>query len=378
MYGQKQAGRVWNQYLVNKLINELGFTQSKIDECVFYRGRTMYVLYTDDSLLAGPCQKEIDQIVKDLKRANLNITDEGNIEDFLGINISLKKDKTVTLTQPHLIDQILEDLNMKNDNVKVKDTPAISSRILGRAEDQDDFDKSFNYRSIIGKLNYLEKGTRSDISYITHQCARFTEKPKECHARAIRWLARYLKGTRNMGLILKPDPKRSLEVFVDADFSGNWDQNDSNHRDTARSRHSYIITYMGCPVIWKSQLQTEIALSSTESEYIGLSYALREVIPIMELLQEMKQNGFPIGSTVPKVHCRVYEDNSGALEMAKTHKYRPRTKHINVKYHHFRDYVTRGEITLHKVDTLEQCADYLTKPLNKESLVPLRKSIMGW
>ena len=135
---------------------------------------------------------------------------------------------------------------------------------------------------------------------------------------------------------------------------------------------------MGCPVIWKSQLQTEIALSSTESEYIGLSYALREVIPIMELLREMKKFGFPIRSQTPNMKCRVFEDNSGALEMAKTHKYRPRTKHLNVKFHHFRDYVTRGEITVHKIDTKDQCADYLTKPLNKETLIPLRKKVMGW
>ena len=65
-------------------------------------------------------------------------------------------------------------------------------------------------------------------------------------------------------------------------------------RDTACSRHGYIIKYMGCPIIWKSQLQTEIALSSTESEYTGLSYALREAIPIMSLLQEMQNFGLQI------------------------------------------------------------------------------------
>ena len=57
IYGQKQAGRVWNNYLVNKLVNELGFKQSKVDECVFYRGQNPYVLYTDDSILAGPSEK---------------------------------------------------------------------------------------------------------------------------------------------------------------------------------------------------------------------------------------------------------------------------------------------------------------------------------
>jgi hypothetical protein len=106
IYGQKQAGRVWNQYLTNKLIGTLGFTQSKMDECVFYRGNTMYALYTNGSILAGPDKEEIKQVMIDLKKAKLNITEAGDLEDFLGVQIERKKDGTVHLTQPHLIDQI--------------------------------------------------------------------------------------------------------------------------------------------------------------------------------------------------------------------------------------------------------------------------------
>lgn len=75
IYGQKQAGREWNQYLVKKLTGELGFKQSKVDECVFYRGRTLYVLYTDDSLLAGPDAHEIDEVIREL-RTKQNLTSQ--------------------------------------------------------------------------------------------------------------------------------------------------------------------------------------------------------------------------------------------------------------------------------------------------------------
>jgi hypothetical protein len=98
----------------------------------------------------------------------------------------------------------------------------------------------------------------------------------------------------------------------------------------------------------------------------------------MELLKEMKQLKFPIKQTKPQIHCKVFEDNSGALEMAKTHKYRPRTKHLNVKLHHFCDYITRGEISVHKIDTKEQLADFLTKPVNLDILEYLRPNVMGW
>jgi hypothetical protein len=64
--------------------------------------------------------------------------------------------------------------------------------------------------------------------------------------------------------------------------------------------------------------------------------------------------------------------------MAKVHKYRARTKHLNTKYHHFRDYVTRGDISIHAIDTLDQLADFLTKPVNVDTLQRLRKLVMGW
>jgi hypothetical protein len=109
-----------------------------------------------------------------------------------------------------------------------------------------------------------------------------------------------------------------------------------------------------------------------------LSYALRDAIPIMELLKEMKRMGYPIRTAEAKVHCRVFEDNSGALEMAKIHKYRPRTKHLNVKLHHFRDYVERGEISIHDIATQDQPADFLTKALNEDTLTKHRRKVLGW
>ena len=98
----------------------------------------------------------------------------------------------------------------------------------------------------------------------------------------------------------------------------------------------------------------------------------------MELLKEMKSYGVMVATTQASVKCRVFEDNSGALEMAKVHKYRPRTKHLNVKLHHFRSYVESGDITIHAIKSEDQDADYLTKPLPLDKLAHLRKQVMGW
>jgi Reverse transcriptase (RNA-dependent DNA polymerase) len=104
VYGSKNTGRTWYQYLSQKLVKEVGFVQSKVDECVYYKGTVMYVLHTDDSILAGLDWNDIEQVIKDIQLANLNITVEGDIQDFLGININRKQDRSVHLSQPQLVE----------------------------------------------------------------------------------------------------------------------------------------------------------------------------------------------------------------------------------------------------------------------------------
>ena len=193
----------------------------------------------------------------------------------------------------------------------------------------------------------------------------------------MRKVLRYLKHTKSKGTILTPNPLKGLEVYVDVDFAGNWDPTEpENDADTARSRHGYIIKFKGCTVVCKSQLQTEITLSSTEAEYTGLSYALREAIPLIDLINEI--NSFSdLGETSSTVKCNVFEDNSGALETTTIHKYRPRTKHINCRLHHFRTYVNDGTISIKKISTHNQIVDILTKPLPNPQFKLLRKEIIG-
>lgn len=378
VYGQRQAGRVWNLFLVEKLMS-IGFERSKVDDCIFYRGNVIYALYVDDSIITGPSKDEIDQVVKDMRSTGLELTIEGDLADFLGVNIDRKDDGSIHLTQPHLINSILKDLNMLNDNVKPKDTPAKVKVLLKRHLDEEKHDDSFPYRSIIGKLNYLEKSSRPDISYAVHQCARFSQDPRKSHAAAVRWLGRYLAGTKDKGIIFKPNGN-SFVCFVDADFVGNWDPegDPKNDPDTARSRTGYVATLAGCPVLYASRLQSVITLSSSESEFVALSTALRDIIPAMNLLKEMDARGLKVPGTQPQVHCRVFEDNSGALEMAVNEKYRPRTKHVNAKFHHFRSYVDSGDIAVKPIKSESQPADYLTKSLSAEVIRAHRLTIQGW
>jgi hypothetical protein len=130
-----------------------------------------------------------------------------------------------------------------------------------------------------------------------------------------------------------------------------------------------------------SKLQTEIALSTTEAEYLAMSTATRKVLPLMKLIQEMQRQGCGLKAAMPHLHCCVFEDNSGAVELAtsvKNPKMRPRTWHINTKYYHFRDKVQDGTISIHLVSTTDMLADILTKVCNEEIHTRLREQLMGW
>ena len=381
LYGQKQAGRVWYLHL-KKNLEKIGFKASKHDECLFYYGKTIFIVYTDDTILMGPDQKEVDNLVKKIGSI-FKIEDQGDLSDYLGMKITAHRDGSMEWTQPNLIKSILKDLGLidqKSQNAPTsRKTPAHSTVTLTSHEEDTDHDQSkFNYRQVIGKLLYLEKSTRPDISCAVHQCARFSANPKAKHAEAVKRIGRYLLGSQEKGLIMKPNSD-GLECWVDASHASEWSNKSAeNDSDTARSRMGYLITYAGFPMHWASKMQTEIALSSTEAEYIALSQAMREVIPIMWLLNEAKDMGIPVMNQQPKVMCKVFEDNAGAIEIANVPKMRPRTKHLNIKYHHFREEVKKGNISVYHVGTKEQVADIFTKALDESLFTKFRERIQGW
>ena len=150
-----------------------------------------------------------------------------------------------------------------------------------------------------------------------------------------------------------------------------------NDPNTAKSRTGFVLKYANAPIFWQSKLQTQFALSSAEAEYIALSAATRYVKSLMYLLDEMREKGIQVVTT-PTIHCTVFEDNSAALEIANVPKMRPRTRHINVVYHHFRNEVANGRIQVLPIGTKEQQGDLLTKQCDLTSFLRHRQSIMGW
>ena len=375
LYGQKQAGRIWNQHLHNSLL-ELGWTQSIADDCLYYKGNVLFVVYVDDGILISPNQEAINKELEIFK-ARFDISVEGTLSDYVGVNIERVDDDTIHMSQPNIINSILKELNF-NDDTKAVDTPAYSTNVLGPGTNKEKHKADWNYRRLIGKLNFLASSCRPEISCAVHQAARFSHDPRINHTEAVKRIARYLKEDPSKGMYLRPTG-HSFEVYADADFCGLWKTEDPTNKPvTAKSRTGYVVMYGGCPIIWASQLQSEIALSTTEAEYLALSTALRNTIPLMQLVNELKEKLDLPMDTIPTVYCKAFEDNSGAVELANVPKMRPRTKHINTKYHHFRQHVFEKQIEVQQISTEDQIADIFTKYLPVATFRKFRKLLLGW
>jgi hypothetical protein len=160
-----------------------------------------------------------------------------------------------------------------------------------------------------------------------HICARFVNQPNRTHQDVVKYLCHYLHYTRTHGLILKPTADNRLNAYVDSDFAGQWSHSTCQLRDSAVSRTSYIILYCDCPIHWVSKLQSEIALSITEAEYIALLMCLRDLLPMRTLLTELSK-GFDFGISADAIvgpqsfvdtrmhQSTIFEDNTGCLELA--------------------------------------------------------------
>ena len=117
----------------------------------------------------------------------------------------------------------------------------MTSKILPCCTQFPKFDHLFDYCSVIGKLGYLETGSCPDIAYIAHQCVQVMSKPHTKHRNTISWLGCYFKRTRNKGMVMQPKRNQGLEVYVDANFAGNWAPDKVDNIDNSRSCHCFVI-----------------------------------------------------------------------------------------------------------------------------------------
>ena len=279
------------------------------------------------------------------------------------------------MTQPGLIKKIVEATSLQG--CTAKHTPA-TPECLGSDPDGEPMNENWSYSSVVGMLLYLSTNTRPDIAFAVSQVARFSSNPKQSHAAAVKRIVRYLAHTVNKGTIFTPKAEEyRLDCYVDADFAGLHGREPEDNPTSAKSRTGYIVYFCGCPLIWKSQLQTETALSTFHAEYVALSSAARAIISLQRVLKEildvLEEDGAP-----PRILAIMHEDNQSAYFLANRQQLSSRSKHLNIKWHHFWEQVNSGDLEVSKIDTKDQRADYLTKGLVQEDFERIRRYAQGW
>ena len=210
-----------------------GFVRSEVDQCVFLRDDAVIVVYVDDMIALSKDKQFLEDLVKSLKNKNFILTDEGSLDKYLGVDVKTKKDGSLELAQPFLIERILTLLGMKDESVhNTKPTPAVEP-LLNKDIMGENRKNNWSYRTAIGMLTYLQGTTRPDISMAVHQCARFSVSPKLSNERAIKRIERHLLGTKDCGIVFRLDDAYGLECYVDADFAGGWDKENPDDPDTS-------------------------------------------------------------------------------------------------------------------------------------------------
>ena len=348
LYSLKQSARIWYYTIKDKLL-KIGFIVLNSDNCIFINKNigVIICLYIDNLAIIAPNSSTINRFISSIKEY-FTIKDLGPIKDYLGIDIDLNSDKGyIKLSQANYIKKVLAKYSMENCNPI--STPLDSKIKLEPNKEQASRDEIKWFQGIIGSLLYITLGTRPDLAYSVIKLARYASNPSNNHIILVKRILRYLKATIDYNIIYNKSSTRYISGYCDSDYAGDI--------ATAKSTLGWIFLIAGSPISWKSKLQTIIAQSTTEAEYIAINSVSKEAVYIKNLMTELdvyNQAKFPI-----------YTDNQGALALAQNPVFHERTKHIAVKYHYIRSLLEEGVIDLVYINTKDQKADGLTKALDK-------------
>jgi hypothetical protein len=372
LYGLKQSPHLWNKTL-DEFMKSKGLNPTMADPCVYVKWKDGVMLavavYVDDLMIMSSSQEMIDELKKDLN-GRFKMKDIGELKYCLGIQVT-RETNGIRLHQTGYINELLKRFNMED--CKPVNYP-MGNFLLGPPTTPM---PELLYRELVGCLQYLSVATRPDITFAVSQLSKHLNSYDETHMTAAKRVLRYLKKTKDMGILFSgdvgelssyahsnyngPPPEqvfnRQVISFTDADFGGNvFDR---------RSVTGYVNMFAGGAVSWKSQTQPTTALSTLESEYMAMSKGAQEVIWIRLLLKELKVDQGEKATV-------LYGDNMGCIATALTQKTSQQVKHIDIRHHFIRETVAAKTIEVKHCGTLMMLADVFTKAFMGERFVELR------
>jgi hypothetical protein len=235
------------------------------------------------------------------------------------------------------------------------------------------------YQQIVGSLNYASISTRPDITYAVHILSLHLKNPGPNHLTAAKVVLRYLKGTKDIGLIF--DGKQSMvtpsnlfSLRIDAYSDSDW----AGDVDDRHSTSGYVLQFNQGTISWRSKKQNRVALSSCEAEYYALCATMQEVMWFSQFLHELFafDDRYQPHLKSP-LQIVLHVDNQAAIQLSKYDVHHDRTKHIPLRYHFVREEIKKHQVQVKYIPTAEQLADIFTKGLNKILFNKFRCKIMS-
>lgn len=375
LYGTKQAGRRWNIKLNQSLVEKIGFTQSILDPCLYFRrnaqGVSILLIHVDDGMMASTTSDMNNEVLNLLKQ-EYELHDCGVPERFLGMDVSYDaKQQRMAFTSESYINTLADRFNLTGTNGR--DTPCeekllpLQNALALRAklEEEGTWGKKKThagmctpihpdtpYRPAVGSLMFLSVTTRPDISFSVNQAARFVTAPTMAHWRAVKRILMYVIGTKQLGLVFQGGKQTTLQLtaFSDSDWGGEPAE--------GKSTSGRLIMLNDCVIDWGSKLQHTSARSSAEAEYVAAALTAQSVVYLKQLLKEI---GFPLDTT-PALKV----DNEACIKCARNPVYHGRMKHLHIGYHFLRQHEALGSYKVGHVNGKWNPADHFTKNLKGE------------
>ncbi|MBW0515776.1 hypothetical protein O181_055491, partial [Austropuccinia psidii MF-1] len=352
LYGTKQAARCWWLHLKD-ILQQISFQPNSEDMStyVFNKGTAKAILYigVDNGEITASCEKLMADLMEALN-AKSKIKWNDTICGLVGITIEKIK-SGFKFYQPDLIDKLT---HLNESNVTTKSPLPINCKL--ESNPSAEMDKPYLRR--IGILLYIAQASRPDISQAVNYLARFSMSTTPAHWLALEHLISYVRGTRNMGILIANNNNSSeIKCYVDANSGGAGDC----------STHGYLIMHGENPISWQSKRQTTVASSTAQAEYMSLSFAVRECIWVSNIFQPVLGDLIPI----------MLSDNKTAVGISTASMSRKQTRHLIRGFNLINEYIACGKIKLEWISTNYQLADIFTKPVGYVKIGQFT-SIVNW
>jgi hypothetical protein len=387
LYGTMVASLLYYKKFTSSLRSK-AFTMNPYDPCVWNKmvnkEQLTIVFHVDDCKLSHRDPKVLDETIEWLRQDYESIFEDGSgkmkvsrgkVHKYLGMTLDYSTPGECKITMIDYVDEILaawekveplideEGFEKVQSKARKTKTSAAPENLFKVDDDCKKLNstKATAFHNIVAKALYITKRARPDISVAIAFLTTRVREPDLDDWEKLSHLMKYLRGTRELPLLLGGDNTGIVKWYVDASFAV--------HPNMRGHTGGAVTLGRGCPIVTstKQKLNTR---SSTEAELVGVDDLMPAILWTRYFL---KAQGYDVKENI------LYQDNKSSILLARNGKASSskRTKHIAIRYFFITDRISKGHVNLEWCPTTEMIADFMSKPLQGSLFRKFRDIIMG-